>query len=135
MWRRANFAHAVTRFSIVCRADAGHSARDALGRVGAACDSVYADLFECHAADRKGLPVTISRLRNSGAVSRRVCNQIALKTTPDYWKLFNEFYPLDLRLTFAAERAGERKLRGRKANQAWGRREKRWWRDPIRGER
>jgi hypothetical protein len=43
-------------------------------------------------------------------VSRRACNQIELKTIPNYCKLFNEFLPLGPPLTLDAERAGERKL-------------------------
>jgi hypothetical protein len=43
-----------SRFSAACNASRRRqSARAALGRVGAECASVFARLFECHAADGK----------------------------------------------------------------------------------
>ena len=54
--------------------------------------------------------VTDSRPQNRGAVSRRTRNLIERQTIANYCKLFNEFPPYALRLTFDAERADERKL-------------------------
>jgi len=43
-------------------------------------------------------------------VTKRARNQIERKTIPNYYKLFNEFSPYALRLTFDAQRADECKL-------------------------
>jgi hypothetical protein len=50
------------------------------------------------------------RPQNRGAVSKRARNQIERQTIANYCKLFNEFLPYALRLTFDLERADERKL-------------------------
>ena len=61
------------------------------GGVGAECASVFARLFECHAADGKDCVNDFETAKLRRGVRRLACNQIERKTIPNYCKLFNEF--------------------------------------------